>query len=623
MKRGLVTRRIATAILMFFACLILLAIAPMVFGVKLDDAMRKGAGLFLSHADTFLIDRPARLSTMPNIIVSSGTLIVSNSSEGRRPAIKLQSPTIDIVLAEDAFTTRGTSLNGPPSVEDVLLQAQRPLASAFAIADLEKLNLQNATVILRWREGGNLTLESVDAEITVKSKSAYSAVGHFTYLGQKLAFEASSQLPTTGPEPTSASMTADGQRGRSWPLRVTVHAPFFKVTTDGTLEIGDSWKYRAQTEVWTADTIKLANWLGYVWQGEGSGPAFGIKGIAGWDRGVVSFGKSQISLADQNGIGAVAVSYRDGRPLIEATAAFAALDVAPLLLRRPPPTIATALPSALLPVGEPAWRALATAFPAAAKMDADWRLSVGRMQWRGEPIGKAAFSVSARQGLVHADFSELELGSLAGNLQIAIDQTALRHSPVTMRGKFTTANLADIGLSIFNMAVVSGRGQAQFEILGQGATLGDVIDRASGRGSVDGRDGQVHFDLATAQKLQVGAIAGGRIAGLPAIASETAYQQLAIKFQWRDGSLFFDDAMVKAGDLVATANGRLGLLTSDLDVKLRINAATGDLRSVSQSVTKASTMMERAASRSVGDQLSIIGPWAQPTISVVPMGSVP
>ena len=103
MKRGLVTRRIATAILMFFACLILLAIAPMVFGVKLDDAMRKGAGLFLSHADTFLIDRPARLSTMPNIIVSSGTLIVSNSNEGRRPAIKLQSPTIDIVLAEDAL----------------------------------------------------------------------------------------------------------------------------------------------------------------------------------------------------------------------------------------------------------------------------------------------------------------------------------------------------------------------------------------------------------------------------------------------------------------------------------------------------------------------------------------
>ena len=598
MKRGLVTRRISVVVLVSIAALLALATAPLLFGVGIDDAVRRGSDLLAIHTGGLNIERPVRLQAYPNVVVSSGEVSIVRSGVRRSATLTLDNASIDIALG-------GQAASGDTPVASLFDR----MGDGIAREEIDKIALRHATLTFRWSSGEAWAITDCDAEISARSSAAISVSGDFTHLGQRLKFE----LSTTGPFDANRQQLA----GARWPLKLSVTSPLLGVTIDGELDTRGAWSLKAQTEVRTPDTTRLAAGLGYGWGSAAIGPGLLVRGPATWERGVIAFGKSHISLGDQDGVGALSLSLRDNRPLIEATAAFPALDIAPLLYVGYVPefvpasgAIAAIAPAVQLPVAA-TWRGLATHFPAMAIVDTELRLSAGRLQWRGEPIGHGAFTVSARTGMVHADFAELSVGSHVGSLQIQMDQT-LPHAPVTLRGRFKSANVAELVEALFASAFASGPSVAQFELTGHGATLGDVVDRAVGRGMLEARDGQIDLDATALQKLIAAPLATGRPLPWSAIAARSAYQTLGLKFQVRSGVVTIDAGTLRSNGLVTSVFGQVDLPGAKLDLSGRIDAQPPRLTSVA-----------RSNGRTVDDVLTLRGPWTAPVVSMRPIDPLP
>lgn len=586
MGRATIGRIIAAAIVISFCILSLVAIAPAVLGVRLDDAIRSRVANFT--ADSVAVVGPLRVSSAPDIILTAARAKVIVAPDGSSKKIELS----------DAFFNIETIAVAKASPE----QSSGELASVLNGAT--SIRLQNGSIDIKSGGASVATLRAVEADLSLRDDRVGKARGQASFLGQIVKFD----IGLSG-------RSSIGGAKSEWPLRISLSAPSFEATAKGVIDAGDLWSFTGETEARTTDTAKLAAWLTQAWTGAKAGSAFLVKGPMTWSNGVIAFGKSRVSLGDQDGVGALSLSMRDRRPLIEAALAFEALDVTSLLYSQSPTETAKDGPATT-------WRNLATHFPAARNLDADLRLSATRLQWRGDPVGKAAFTVSARNGLIHAEFAELALGSFFGNLQIAIDEREPR-APVVLRARLHAPNAAPVSERIFGNPIIAGSATAQFEISGQGKSLGDVIDRARGRGTIDAREGRLFVSLPAAQKLLI-TPSKSPATGWGPIAGNTPYQAIAARLQMRDGAILFDEAVVRSGPLTAYAIGRVGLAPGDVDLKLRFEPSLGDGQgapSADQRAGLSATTYPRPA-QSTGT-LSITGGWSSPVLAIIPDGSVP
>ena len=598
MKRGIVTRSISIIVLMSIAALILLAIAQLGFGVALDDAVRRGSDLLTARLSAVTVEDPIAVPGFPGVIIASGSVLVVPSGDQRAAAtVKLLSPVIDITMptAETGLNNSTISAIGP---------------TQFGASEVDKVSFRDATFNFRWSGGNALTVSKCNAELAGKASAALTFVGYCSYLGQPVAFE----IWSSGRTELDKRQLGIAR----WPLKLSMTSPLLSVVLDGELDARGNWSLKSQADVRTPDTTLLAQWLGYGWGAVSNGPAVRIKGPLSWELGSVAFGKSSITLNDQPGIGAISLSFRGSRPIVEATVSFNALDVAPLLYvgASAAPIRSAALPASLEvsapPARSSAWRGLVTRFPAIAHLDTEFRLSTARLQWRGEPIGQGAFSVSARNGEMHADFSELTVGSLSGSLQIETKAGASQ-SPVTLRGRFKSTNTAALTTALFGAEAVTGASVGQFELTGEGATLGAVIDRASGRGLLEAHDGAAHLDLAAVQRLLTAPINVVRPLLLSTIASLAPFEALALKFQVRDGEMSIESGSLRSNGILAAVTGRIG---PAIDVKVRLDPSR---------LTPVKRTADRGGVSAVsgGSTLVVGGTWASPTVAVTPPDPLP
>lgn len=609
-KRGLLTRRIATAILVSFAGLLLVALAPLFYDGRMDGGLRHGIGVLASQADNMTISHPVSLSTSPDIVISAGTLSASRASQGSGRSIAVAGATLEVRLGADAAAL--------PTGADPVGLIFTPLVEQLASLDVDKITLRRSSLVLKWGKDQTTKLENIDAEITTKHKSVVAASGQFNYLGQTLTFDAltgPAQIRGTGEGmiPATLDKSSDSSPGQGsanaasrWPLQLNVRSPLLTVSIDGSAVAAGAWSLKAQTEIRTPDTARLAAWLGYRASTKELGPALLIKGPARWSDGAISFGKSQVSLSDQEAVGALSLSMRDNRPLIEATLAFPALDVSPLL------HAATSTASNTAPE-QATWRSLATTFPAAGRMDAEFRISASRLQWNGTPVGKGAVSISARGGRVHADLAELDLGAHKGNLQIMIGEAAAG-APVSLRGKFYTADIAPLASQLFGTSIVRGRTVSNFDITGRGATLGEVIDGAGGRGHIAVYDGQMQIDLNALQKLAQTPNKTEPIGGWGTAAALSPFESLDVKFQLRDGSVTIEQASARSRGLLASAQGRIGLANPDLDMWVRVTPSTGATSGSGLGPSRSVGTSSRTQIGGPREMLAIRGSWSAPML---------
>jgi hypothetical protein len=582
MNRGWLTRRFAAAILISFSALIAVALAPLVYNAVSNQDLDLPLGVQALQSDSVIVDLPIRLSVLPDITVTSGKLSLAKVSGSKLRIVTLQSAIFEVGLG---------ALDGAKNLgADPMPLVFAPLIENLSALAVDRILLRNATLVLNWGKGRSIKLGNVTADIVVKDKAYVSAAGSFSYLLHPFSFDAH-LAPTI-----DAISAAEPDREGRWPLRLNVSSPVFGLGFDGVVDIGRAWSLKGQTDVRTPDLASLATALGYGAVDTETAPAVLVKGLARWADGAIDFGKSQISLGDQEGVGALALRLRDGRPGIEATIAFPALDVAPLLQRAS---------KSGAPAGSTPWHALATSFPAIGRIDAELRLSAKRLQWNGAPIGTGAVSVTARDGRLHGDFAELDLGSLVGNIQISIDET-VPGAPVAMRGKLESADISAAVVQLFGAELLRGRAQSQIEFVGFGRTLGDVVKNATMRGAISMREGQMPLDLAAALRIAQSSQSAEPIVGWGELTPFSEFDACTIKFHAGDGAVVIERGEVRSRGVLAVAHGRIGLARSDVDMWLQV----------------AKEAQGRSGSTRLGptqvpwrDSLSIRGAWAAPLIA--------
>ena len=623
MKRGLLTRRIAAVILLSFTTLTIAVFAPLFYGLSIEDATRLGTGVFASQADTISITRPVRLSTAPDIVLTTATLVAVPAPPGQRRAVKLIAPVFTVTLGAAVSTS-------PPSVTEAL-HVLAPLADQFA-GNVEAVTLQGGTIDVTWGAGDALTLTGIDAQIQLRGAANLAAKGQFEYRGQTVAFDMATapmvQPLAVGPDLVVLQAPSITQsRTKIWPLRLSLTSAPLDVTLEGALNADETPKLTGVVLVSTPDAAKAARWLGHGWRGRGATTAVRINGPLHWAEGTLTLGKSVMSLNDQTGAGALSLSFRETRPLIEASLAFPALDVAPFMVAEP----ATIVPAALLKMAgsaalqsPKAWRSLVTSFPSLSSIDVDWRLSAEHLQWQGEPVGSMAVSVTARDGKLSADFAELEVGRHKGTLQITADgQTAgsLLNPPTTIRGKFLSTDVGPVFAEFLSANILSGIATSQFEITGAGATLGELIQAANGHGSFESADGTMPVDLAALQSMARGAPLETPSGGWSAILGRSPYTGLAAKWLLRDGLFVVDQLQVQSQGLLATMQGQIGPAPKELDLVVRVTPAAGG--SVARGGSPRSYIQLNRLSAVTRDSMTIRGPKDRPIFSTLDMDRSP
>ena len=357
MHRSPVRRRFAAAVLIFVSALLLVAVAPLFVDLQTTELGRSLLGVQALQADTVVVDQPLKLSLTPSITLTAGVVALTRGTPEAGRTVALTAPVLEVALAEGD--------NVIPSSADPTHLSFYPLIDLISTLSLERVTMRNGTLRLRWKSGRALELTGVDAELVVRNRQPVSSTGTFTYLNEQYSFDM--RIGATIDRASDAEPFNSMRR----PLQIALKSPCVSVQFDGQIDLADALSLRGATEVRTPDASKLAAALGYVWAGQSSGPAVLIKGPARWANGAISFGRSDVSLSDQTGVGALSLSVRDGRPRVEATLAFPALDVAPLLQSQN----FSDSPAHVSP-----WRAISTAFPAMTRLDAELRLSVSRLQ---------------------------------------------------------------------------------------------------------------------------------------------------------------------------------------------------------------------------------------------------
>ena len=615
MKRGLLTRRLAAAILISVATLTIAVFAPLVYGLRIEDAARLGTSVFASQADTVLIASPLRLSAAPDVMLSSATLVAAHTLPGRNRAVKLIAPGFVVSLG-------GHDAGAAPQNASEAVQLLAPLLEQFSGTGIDTVALQGGTIELKWGAGQALTLSGIDAQILIRGKANLAAKGQFEYRGQAVTFDAVS-APMQQPMAISPDLVvlpdlaSTAHRASVWPLRLTLTSAPLDVAFDGAVDLGGGVKLAGTALLSTQDATKTARWLGHGWRGRVGGLALRINGPVQWSEGVVALGKSVVSLNDQTGSGAISLSYRDERPLIEASLAFPALDVAPFLLSEPAtivPAVLLKMAGSVVPSSKPAWRTLATSFPALASIDVDWRLSAEHLQWQGEPVGSAAVSVTARDGKLSADFAELDVGAHRGTLQISSDSQPTNPA-VSVRGQFRSTHAGTLITEIFGAGVATSALTTQFEIAGVGATVGDIIQTARGQGSLDSPAGTWPVDLSAMQSMARSAAVEAPGAAWGPILGRSQYSGLIAKWQLRDGLFVVDHAQAQSGGLLATMQGQVGTSSNELDLLVRVAPVTAG------GVARTSSPRSRTAAAK--DTLAIHGSKDRPIFSPIDLDRAP
>ncbi len=596
MHRSPLRRRFAAAGLIVVSALLLIAVTPLFVDLRATDIRRSLLGVQALPADTVVVDQPLKLNLTPSITLTAGVVSLMRGTPDAGRVVVLTAPVLDVALADE----RPIAASGA----DPFDLSFYPLIDFISTLSLERVAMRNGTVRLRWKNGHSLALTGVDAELVVRNRQPVSSIGTFTYLNDTYSFDA-----RIG---GSVDRVADAEPAIAMrrPLQISLKSRYVSVHVDGQIDLADTLSLRGATEVRTPDASKLAAALGYIWAGQSSGPAVLITGPARWANGAISFGRSDVSLSDQTGVGALSLSERDGRPRVEATLAFPALDVAPLLQSQTfPDSTATVSP----------WRTISTVFPWMSRLDAELRLSVSRLQWNGAPVGHGAVTLTASSGHLHGDLAELDLGNHTGSLQFTMDHTLAR-GPVSLRGRFESKDIAPLAAQLFGTAPLRGRAASQFDISGHGATLGEVLDRASGRGTLEMRDGQMLLDLAGLQKLGTALTLSERRSERPAgwgsLAQISSLDTFETKFLLRNGVLALDTLSAVSKGLVANVTGRVGLAAADLDLIVRIAPAATRLG-------PARTLGLPARTPTSHEAFAVRGPWSAPLLSLAEIELMP
>ncbi|MEQ1649842.1 MAG: AsmA-like C-terminal region-containing protein [Hyphomicrobiaceae bacterium] len=598
-RANIVSRVIAGGIIAAFAALVLAVLVPLL-GARIPGARPSvGDSVEAANQSIITIDQPLQLSAQPAITVTKGVFFAGPRPTHGPRALVLDQPAFDIDLTAKV-------IDDNDSVEAASNALAIPIYQQLFALGFDAIDVKRGSAKVRWAGGEEETVSDINTKVTPRKNGLLSWEGTLVARGQQLSIEATvgppGRITATGvtPRVTAVDKTqAPNPHARNWPLRVTVRGTDLFARLEGSAVNINGVEVEGIADISIPRVANFARWQGIGWSTTTGATTATLRGPITWRAGALSFQTASFAIDGQEGSGALTFRYRNGRPLIEGTLALENFNAGALLRTAVAPGGPATTPQPL-----PSWHAIQTAFPSILAVDADLRVSAKRLLMDATPVGRAVAAFTVRDGVMHADIAEIDVGLAHGSVQLTVDMT--KAAPVyAVRSRFDTANADWLTEPLVNWPAPRGSIRGTVELTGAGVTVGELLKAARGKINLSAPDGaKLPLDL-RALRDHVQKSKATEVHGWGASAIDTFFEEVEIKAQIDVGRLVFDSVALKSKALAISASGKIGLIDKEIGMKMLIGTSAAVAKALSVQRASALTVQTTRVSTDT-DALTVI-----------------
>jgi AsmA protein len=551
---------------------------------------------------------PASLSVFPNITVRIGGVSIANA-EGMDPEPFVVMDELDasvrvmpllrgqveierFVLVRPRFNFIVNATGRPnwrlssaiakseeTAADGASLSAGRPvLIGTFLILD-GQIKFRNQ------RSGAAIDTSSINATVTWPSlASPMTASGNLVWRGEVLNFKTSSDDPIR---------LASGGTTRA---AVMIDSNRFTVDVKGQFSTTVDFAVDGEINLGVPSVRALARWLGTNLP-EGSGLnklSLASKIILGGTK--LAFSEATLGLDGNSAEGAIVVKLEGERPQLQATLATPTLNLNPYL-----PANAAASKGEAPKPGASSWSTETMDLSALKVINADLRLSAGKITARNYDLDSGAITAALTDGRLTAQVAELKAYGGQINGTLGIDSSA---EVPELSTNFSAQGMTLLRLltDVAGFSHVEGTADISGKLQSSGRSASDLIADLSGQLTVTAANGAI-------KGMDVGGLVqaarGNPLEGWMTTAGvDTKFDSLQANFDVNHGVAENKDFLLKGPGFEIAGSGRVDLPARSLDYRL-----SADL--VSQPGNAANPVQA-----AVELPLIVRGEWNSPNISL-------
>lgn len=468
--------------------------------------------------------------------------------------------------------------------------------SGAALASLKGLKLDDVRIVdgtvdyTDERSGAQHRFTSIDTVLAAPSvTSAVSAKGDLDWQGESVAFD--------GSVSTVASLLQE-KRAK---VTIEVKSRTLDAKFAGALEIASGAALDGNVAFKSPSARALAAWLGSTLPaGEGFGP-LAVEGRLKTSPGLVTFDNAEVSLDSMQARGNIAAATGGTRPHVKADLKITELDLnayigtrgtggaipakpahrdapdaspraqEPARATRPPASIEDLLQQPPGPrvkgyTARSGWSDEPFDVGLLDLVDADAKLSVGRLLFRDLKIGQSDVTLALKGRVAKATFERVQLYDGSGRGIVTIDAS---NATPALGANLVVDGVAAAGLlkDAASVEWLSGDGRVTAALTGSGATQRQLVQSLNGRVETLFSNGAINgFNIAKV----VRGLGQGRLTGLSSTPSEkTDFSELSATFDVADGVAKNDDLKLLSPLLRVGGSGQIQLTERQLDYTVR------------------------------------------------------
>ena len=423
-------------------------------------------------------------------------------------------------------------------------QAPRTVAARLAAMDYDTLLVRGGDVDIATGLGRRILLHDVSAEIASSRKGHWTIEGSGRFNGHSVTFSG-----RWSPQVERAGV-------RLVPLAFQLQSNLLKARFEGHLSTAEGPRLQGSGSLQARKLRALARWFGIPIAPSGDLVGGSVVGAVDWSKAALSFTAADIQLDGNEATGSVTLKTAGPRPMIEGTLGFRQF----VLARYIPAVMGEADSRAMTP--GPGHTKLVSLL---AALDADLRLSAGKVVAPLIETGRAAMTVGVRNGKLQADLAELEIEGGQARGRFTIDATGETPS-LAFRGTLADVDAGRVFSHQLKRTPLYGRADIGLDIAGTGATLPIMLAAMSGKGQFTlAQGGRLGLDLKTlVSASQAAQIVGWSAAGRGA----TTLDRLEGRFTIANGAVSLDAVTGRSGTSGWTASGKIDVAERLLDLAI-------------------------------------------------------
>lgn len=448
------------------------------------------------------------------------------------------------------------------------------------------------------RNAAKAEISSVNASLTWPSLSQpVTASGSLIWQGEMIKFDTSLLNPLT--------LASGGGTG----AKLAAITSFGSLAFDGHLSTAVDFAAEGTLNVNVSSLRALARWQNKPLPPGGGLEAMTLAGKLTAGGPKFSLSNVALSLDGNQAEGAVVVKLDGQRPLIQATLALSQLDLNPYLATQIGAPVA-GQPGTGAGNGDKTaadWSDAPIDLSGLHALDADLRLSAGRIALNNMPLGGGAFMLALKQGRLSLQVADLQAydGKISGTF--VANSTS---KPPSFSASFEVqgANLQPLLSDTAGFRRLSGTGSLNGEVKTSGASQRELAQSLSGTFALSATNGVLNgVDLLNVvQTLKTGALDGWG-----STKAQTRFDQMQASFTIDAGIARNSDLIVNSPAARLTGAGLVDLPKRTLDYRV-----------VAALVDRASDPTGGVAAALLEIPIIVRGPWANPAIFPDPVGMI-